>query len=235
MHEAIEMIIDKLWDWIVELVPKKDENDFAGLMILALSMVMVLVIIVSSIEGVVMGLTPGFILAIMISVVTMAVYNLRAGLGLTFLMVLSIIGLLGIVNLFNDSSQAQSWGMIIGLLILVLVWAEAYYWLDDKKREKRQSRFWYTCERKIIYLIESAVVVGLVFGWVYLIVRSGPKLARIVGDAVREYGLIVVHYVALVILIGAIVAVYLLINSLKYKNAKPRRRNKPRKKCERAR
>lgn len=235
MCEAIEMIIDKLWDWIVELVPKKDQNDFAGLMVLALVLTLFMAVIVVALGGMVMALAVGFIFAFVVGLVSMVCYKPWAGLGLMFLMILAIGGLTGIKVLLNDSSQAQSWGMVIGLLILVLVWAEAYYWLDDKKREKRQSRFWYTCERKIIYLIESAIVVGLVFGWTYLIVRGGPKLARIAGDAVREYGLIVVHYVALVVLIGAIVAIYLLINSLKYKNAKPRRKKKIRKKREKVR
>lgn len=119
--------------------------------------------------------------------------------------------------------------IVLGILVLAL--AEVSFWSDDKKPEKKQSKFWFTVNRKIIHIVEASgvSVLGLGAGW--LIFCGGPRfisgvvstIANLVDgiiDFATQYGGPILNFVCVGTATVLIVYVYIKFNSLKYRRKK---------------
>ncbi len=101
--------------------------------------------------------------------------------------------------------------------------AEAFFWLDKARPEEGTNRGFFTAWRKLVHLAESSVIVALAIGGCHLIRKGIPA----VGAFLAEHGEAILHCVGWGTLIVLALAIYVKLNSLKYR--KPGRKGKRRK------
>jgi len=127
---------------------------------------------------------------------------------------ISFFGFLGLASLITHyPSFMPLWILIIAGIVIL----ELFFWVDNQKKPKSISRFWFTVLKKGEALLETIAI----FGYLNLIRLSIKKLIefRNWAEILKWTGYIGAGLIALAIVIG-VIYIYIKLNSLKYKKTK---------------
>lgn len=193
------MIIERI---LKKIKKSKNSGDLEEGLILGLIWGLSAGLIAGLIEGLIWGLIAGLIAGL--------IGGLIWGLGY-FLVFFWFLGLASLISHFPNFIPL--WLFILLGIILI----EFFFWFDTQKPKKKQSKFWFTCLKKVEAILETIAVLG----YLNLARLTIEKIARFKNwDVILKWtGYIGAGLIVLVVIVG-IIWLYIKLNSMKYDGVK---------------
>lgn len=118
---------------------------------------------------------------------------------------------------------------LLGVAIFLLMGTEVFFWLDKSKPKPSRKiyngaiiegddPFWFTVERKLVAFFDTIFLVGVAG----IIIAIGEQASNIIGGlpAFIAGATTIIYGLSCIVVVGALLYGYILLNSRKYKEVK---------------